>query len=61
MALAKAADSVIFGSVGGSKWDKIPYEVRPEAGLLRLRKDFACSPTCDPRCAIRRAGRILEP
>ena len=40
MALAKAADSVIFGSVGGPKWDKIPYEVRPEAGLLRLRKDL---------------------
>jgi 3-isopropylmalate dehydrogenase len=40
MALAKASDSVIFGAVGGPKWDKIPYEVRPEAGLLRLRKDL---------------------
>ncbi|HLH89603.1 MAG TPA: 3-isopropylmalate dehydrogenase [Xanthobacteraceae bacterium] len=38
---AKAADAVIFGSVGGPKWDKVPYEVRPEAGLLRLRKDLA--------------------
>jgi 3-isopropylmalate dehydrogenase len=40
MAKAKAADAVIFGSVGGPKWDKVPYEVRPEAGLLRLRKDL---------------------
>jgi len=28
-------------AVGGPKWDKVPYEVRPEAGLLRLRKDLA--------------------
>ena len=38
---AKAADAVIFGAVGGPKWDKVPYEHRPEAGLLRLRKDLA--------------------
>jgi 3-isopropylmalate dehydrogenase len=38
---AKAADAVIFGAVGGPKWDKVPYDVRPEAGLLRLRKDLA--------------------
>jgi 3-isopropylmalate dehydrogenase len=41
MALAQASDAVIFGSVGGPKWDQVPYEVRPEAGLLRLRKDMA--------------------
>src|SRR6187401_3777607 len=40
VAKAKAADAVIFGSVGGPKWDKVPYEQRPEAGLLRLRKDL---------------------
>jgi 3-isopropylmalate dehydrogenase len=38
---ALAADAVLFGSVGGPKWDKAPYDVRPEAGLLRLRKDLA--------------------
>src|SRR3977135_192471 len=41
MAQAKAADAVIFGAVGGPKWDAVPYEARPEAGLLRLRKDLA--------------------
>jgi 3-isopropylmalate dehydrogenase len=40
MAKAQAADAVIFGAVGGPKWDRVPYEVRPEAGLLRLRKDL---------------------
>src|ERR1700723_2502301 len=41
MAMAQAADAVIFGAVGGPKWDGVPYEVRPGAGLLRLRKDLA--------------------
>src|SRR6187549_655231 len=40
MAKAHAADAVIFGAVGGPKWDSVPYDVRPEAGLLRLRKDL---------------------
>src|ERR1700674_2603808 len=40
MAMAQAADAVIFGAVGGPKWDSVPYEARPEAGLLRLRKDL---------------------
>jgi 3-isopropylmalate dehydrogenase len=41
VAKAKSADAVLFGAVGGPKWDKVPYDVRPEAGLLRLRKDLA--------------------
>ena len=40
MALAAAADAVLLAAVGGPKWDHVPYEVRPEAGLLRLRKDL---------------------
>src|SRR5438105_2248086 len=40
MAKAHASDAVIFGAVGGPKWDKVPYDVRPEAGLLRLRKEL---------------------
>jgi 3-isopropylmalate dehydrogenase len=41
MAKAMATDAVLFGAVGGPKWDSVPYDVRPEAGLLRLRKDLA--------------------
>ena len=40
VAKAKAADAVIFGAVGGPKWANAPYAQRPEAGLLRLRKDL---------------------
>src|SRR6202140_4158607 len=40
MALAQAANAVIFGAVGGPRWDTVPYEARPEAGLLRLRKEL---------------------
>ncbi|WP_319774655.1 3-isopropylmalate dehydrogenase [Breoghania sp.] len=40
MAKAMAADAVIFGAVGGPKWDGVDYDKRPEAGLLRLRKDL---------------------
>jgi len=37
---AAKADAVLLGAVGGPKWDGVPFEVRPEAGLLRLRKDL---------------------
>src|SRR6202046_623986 len=40
MTKAHACDAVIFGAVGGPKWDKVPFEARPEAGLLRLRKEL---------------------
>jgi 3-isopropylmalate dehydrogenase len=40
MAKAQKADAVMFGAVGGPKWDKVAYRHRPEAGLLRLRKDL---------------------
>jgi 3-isopropylmalate dehydrogenase len=40
MAKAHAADAVLFGAVGGPKWDAVPYDARPEAGLLRLRKEL---------------------
>jgi 3-isopropylmalate dehydrogenase len=40
MAKALQADAVLFGAVGGPKWEKVPYEHRPEAGLLRLRKEL---------------------
>ncbi|WP_309082818.1 3-isopropylmalate dehydrogenase [Chelativorans sp.] len=40
MRRALEADAVLFGAVGGPKWADVPYEVRPEAGLLRLRKDM---------------------
>ncbi|MCK0068414.1 3-isopropylmalate dehydrogenase [Kordiimonas laminariae] len=41
LAKAKASDAIVMGCVGGPKWDgKTDYDKRPEAGLLRLRKDL---------------------
>ena len=40
MERALAADAVMLAAVGGPKWDGVPYDHRPEAGLLRLRKDL---------------------
>ena len=40
MADAMAADAVLLGAVGGPKWDGLPFERKPERGLLRLRKDL---------------------
>ncbi len=36
----KAADAVMLGAVGGPKWDNVDYNIRPEAGLLKLRKEM---------------------
>lgn len=36
----RKADAVLMGSVGGPKWDKVDYAIRPEAGLLKLRKEL---------------------
>ncbi len=40
MAKALASDAVLFGAVGGPEWAKVSFDKRPEAALLRLRKDL---------------------
>ncbi len=40
MALAAASDAVLLGAVGGPKWDNVDFAIRPEAGLLRLRREL---------------------
>jgi 3-isopropylmalate dehydrogenase len=37
---ALAADAVLFGAVGGPKWDTLPFALKPERGLLRLRREM---------------------
>jgi isocitrate/isopropylmalate dehydrogenase len=59
MEKAMAADAVLFGAVGGPKWDDVPYEVRPEAGLLRLRKDMELFANLRPASAIRRFRGVI--
>ena len=37
---AKAADAVLFGSVGGPRWDKLGFDMRPEISILTLRREL---------------------
>jgi 3-isopropylmalate dehydrogenase len=36
--LCQGSDAILFGSVGGPRWDNLPPDKRPERGLLRLRQ-----------------------
>ncbi|MDP2627781.1 MAG: 3-isopropylmalate dehydrogenase [Candidatus Rokubacteria bacterium] len=38
--LCEQSDAILFGAVGGPKWDSLPHETRPERGLLRIRKEL---------------------
>ncbi len=40
MARAQSVDAVLLGAVGGPKWDNLDFDVKPERGLLRLRKEM---------------------
>lgn len=37
---AKASDAVLFGAIGGAKWDNLERHLRPESGLLAIRKEL---------------------
>lgn len=41
LALAQAADAILFGAVGDFKYDQLPRELRPEQAILGLRKHLA--------------------
>ncbi|MGG1617482.1 3-isopropylmalate dehydrogenase [Paenibacillus sp. NRS-1782] len=40
LAVCQSADAVLLGAVGGPKWDNNPKELRPETGLLGIRKEL---------------------
>jgi len=41
LSLARAADAVLLGAVGGPRYDTLPRELRPEQGILGIRKALA--------------------
>ena len=54
MKLALEADAVLFGSVGGPKWDTADFSKKPERGSCGCARKWTCSPTCArPRCSTR--------
>ena len=40
LALCRSAQAILFGAVGGPKWDHLPQEQKAERGLLAIRKDL---------------------
>ena len=38
--LCRESGAVLLGAVGGSKWDNLPGNIRPEAGLLGIRREL---------------------
>jgi 3-isopropylmalate dehydrogenase len=40
LAGVKASHALLFGAIGGPKWEKVPHHLKPEAGLLKLRKEL---------------------
>ena len=40
LALCKSSDAVLLGAIGGPEYDELPVHLRPEVGLLPLRRDW---------------------
>ena len=38
--MCRETDAIVFGAVGGPKWDRVDAKVRPEEGILAIRKDL---------------------
>lgn len=52
MAVCRSADSILLACIGGYKWDGLPREVRPESGLLGLRKGLGLFANLRPATVI---------
>jgi 3-isopropylmalate dehydrogenase len=60
LAACRAADAILLGAVGGSKWDALPVGKRPESGLLALRKELGLYINLRP-IELRPSLRALSP
>ena len=49
---AREADAILLGAVGGPKYDELPRDVRPERGLLAIRKDLGLFANLRPALAF---------
>ena len=52
IAQAEEADAVLFGSVGGPKWDHLPFDQRPELAILTLRRDLGLFANLRPAAVL---------
>ena len=51
LGLARAADAVLMGAVGGPRYDTLPRAVRPEQGILAIRKELGLFANLRPTLA----------
>jgi 3-isopropylmalate dehydrogenase len=49
---AKEADAILFGSVGGPKWEHLGFDMRPELAILTLRKELDLFANLRPAIAL---------
>lgn len=63
LALAKASDAILLGAVGGPQWDALPFDVRPERGLLNLRRELGLFANLRPAVVFKplRSASPLRP
>ncbi len=58
---ALEADAVLFGSVGGPKWETADFSKKPERGCCACARRWTSSPTCArPRCSTRGRRLLVE-
>jgi len=55
--MAKSADAVLLGAVGGPKYDELPRQMRPEQGLLRIRKALGLFANLRPAIVYKELSR----
>ena len=55
--LAKSADAVLLGAVGGPRYDQLPRQARPEQGLLRIRKELGLFANLRPALVYKELSR----
>jgi DNA-directed RNA polymerase subunit K/omega len=58
---AKDADAVLFGAIGGPKWDNLERHLRPESGLLAIRKELGTYANLRPAIVYDELGVINDP
>jgi 3-isopropylmalate dehydrogenase len=57
LAACRASDAILLGAVGGPKWDNSPSHLRPEKGLLGIRKELGLYANLRP---VRQISSLLE-
>ena len=57
---AMNSDAVLFGAIGGEKWDKLERHLRPESGLLGLRKEMGTFANLRPATVYDELNKHLE-